>query len=169
MVDSPAELEPEIWDVPLEGKQVVVGLGNRYMTDDGIGIRVAEELRGRELGGRVLVFEYQTLELSLLWQLRGASRIVVVDALRSGGSAGTVSTYSITPREGPLLELPSPHAIQLHDTFDLANLSGMLPCPVTLIGVEPSSCDPGEGLTQAVSAAIQPAVDAVVQALEIGP
>ncbi len=115
---------------------------------------VAKELRHRDLGAGVLVFEYQTLELSLLWQFRGASKIIVVDAMRSGGSPGTVSTYAIAPRDGPLLDLPSLHSLQLYDMFDLASLSETLPCPVTIIGVEPSNCNPGEGLTEPVSAAV---------------
>jgi hydrogenase maturation protease len=168
MADKPAELGPDIWDVSLEGKLVVIGLGNPYMMDDGIGLQVAKELRHRDLGGGVLVFEYQTLELSLLWQFRGASKIIVVDALRSGGSPGTVSTYAIAPRDGPLLDLPSLHSLQLYDMFDLASLSATLPCPVTIIGVEPLNCSPGEGLTEPVSAAINQAVDAVVRALGNG-
>jgi hydrogenase maturation protease len=165
MTYEAAEEELDVWEPSYEGKRVVIGLGNPYMKDDGVGLLAAEELRRRELGPGVLVYEYHSLELSLLWQFRGASKIIIVDALRSGGSPGTVSTYTITPREGPLLELPSLHALQLYDMFDLANQSGMLPCPLTIIGVEPSACDPGEGLTEAVSAAIPQAVDAVLQEL----
>jgi Ni,Fe-hydrogenase maturation factor len=52
--------------------------------------------------------------------------------------------------------------------FDLASRSATLPCPVTIIGVEPLNCSPGEGLTEPVSAAINQAVDAVVRALGNG-
>lgn len=165
MTDDGAEPEPDISEASFEGKRVVVGLGNPYMKDDGVGILVAKELRRRNLGAGVLVYEYQALDLSLLWQFRGASMVIVVDALRSGGSAGTVSTYSIKPREGPLLQLPGLHALQLYDMFDLANQTGTLPCPVTIIGVEPGDCNPGEGLSQEVSASIPRVVDAVLQEL----
>ncbi len=160
-----AEQDPDLSQVPVEGKSVVIGLGNPYMKDDGVGIEVARELGRRALGPEVLVFEYQTLELSLLWQFRGASKIVIVDAMRSGGRVGTVTTHAIAPRDGPLVDLPGLHSLQLYDMFDLANQSGTLPCPVTIVGVEPSDTNPGEGLTELVSAAVMPAADTVVHAL----
>jgi len=166
MISTADEHDPDTSQVPVEGKSVVIGLGNPYMRDDGVGIEVARELGRRGLGPEVLVYEYQTLELSLLWQFRGASKIIIVDAMKSGGSIGTVTTHRITPREGPLLDLPSLHSLQLYDMFDLANQSGMLPCPLTIIGVEPSDCNPGEGLTEPVAAAIQRAADTVIHALD---
>jgi hydrogenase maturation protease len=157
--------QPDTWDASFEGKRVVIGLGNPYMKDDGVGIQAAKQLRHLDLGAGVMVFEYQTLELSLLWQFRGASKVIIVDALKSGGRAGTVSTYVITPRDGPLPALSSLHALQLYDMFDLANQAGLLPCPVTIVGVEPEDCNLGEGLTEEVSAALPRVVDAVVREL----
>jgi len=168
MTDYAAEGELDDWDASFEGKRVVIGLGNPYMKDDGVGIQAAKELKRRDLGVGVHVFEYQTLELSLLWQFRGASKVIVVDAMRSGGTAGTVSTFAITPREGPLLEVPGLHALQLYDMFDLANQGGMLPCPVIIVGVEPADCNPGEGLTERVSAALPLVVETVVRELDSG-
>ncbi len=167
MTDNAAEEELDNWDASFEGRRVVIGLGNPYMKDDGVGIEVAKELRRRDLGTGVLLYEYQTLELSLLWQFKGASKIIVVDALRSGGTPGTVSTYTITPREGPLLELPSLHALQLYDMFDLANQAGMLPCPVTIVGVEPKDCSLGEGLTDDLAAAVLNAANIAIEELQL--
>jgi len=166
MTDYAAEGELDDWDASFEGKRVVIGLGNPYMKDDGVGIQAAKELKRRDLGAGVHVFEYQTLELSLLWQFRGASKVIVVDAMRSGGTVGTVSTFAITPREGPLRSVPGLHALQLYDMFDLANQGGMLPCPVIIVGVEPADCSPGEGLTERVSAALPQVVEAVVRELD---
>jgi len=151
------------FDVSFDGKLVIIGLGNPYMKDDGVGIQVAREMMRRDLGPEVVVQEHQALELSLLWQFSGASKILVVDALRSGGPPGTVSKYSIVPREGPLTELPNLHSLQLFDMFDLANQSSLLPCPVTIVGIEPECTDPGEGLTEGVSSAIPKAVESILE------
>jgi len=167
MTEETAEQDPDILGASFEGKRVVIGLGNPFMKDDGVGILAAKELRHRDLGVGVLVYEYQTLELSLLWQFRGASRVIVVDALRSGVTPGTVSMFAITPREGPVLDLPSLHALQLYDMFDLANQAGMLPCPVTIVGVEPKDCSLGEGLTDDVAAAVPKAVELVIEGLRL--
>ena len=137
------------------------------MKHDGVGIQVAKELRHRDLGVGVLVFEYQMLELSLLWQFRGASKVIVVDALGSGGYAGTVSTCTMAPREDSLFELPSLHALQLHDMFDLASQAAMLPCPVTIVSVEPKDCSPRESVTGDLTAAVPRAAEAVNEELTI--
>jgi len=168
MTCTAAEDETDLWGASFEGESVVIGLGNPYMMDDGVGIQAAKELKRKDLGAGVRIYEYQTLELSLLWQFRGASKVIVVDALRSGGTPGTVSTYFITPKEGPMLELPSLHALQLYDMFDLASQAEALPCPVTIVGVEPESCNPGEGLTEKVSAALPRVLEAVVRELGRG-
>ena len=160
-----AGADQDPWELSFKGKRVVIGLGNPYMRDDGVGTLVAEELRRRELAG-VVVYDCQALDLSLLWQFRDASKVVVVDAVASGGVAGSISTYAIKPRGGSLLELPSLHSLQLFDLFDLAGQNGTLPCPVTIVGVEPKDCSPGEGLTEEVSAAIPRLVDSVIRELE---
>lgn len=156
----------DLFEESFKGKRIVIGLGNPYMKDDGVGIRVAEELRRRSLGETIVVYDYQALDLSLLWQFKDAAKVVVVDALASGARPGSISTYSIRPTEGALETLPSLHALQLYDLFDLASQSGTLPCPVAIIGVEPRDCSPGEGLTEEVSASIPRLVDSVLRELE---
>lgn len=133
---------------------MVLCLGNRYLRDDGVGINVADRLRGHALGEDVLVDVSQTADFSLLWQYSGASKIIVVDALKSGAPPGTVSKYRIVPNRGPLVSVPGQHELQLHDIFDIANQAGLLDCPVTIIGVEPKDCGVGEGLSPELANAI---------------
>jgi hydrogenase maturation protease len=146
----------------LSGKSVVLCLGNRYLGDDGIGIRVADALNGM-LGGDVLVEASQTMDLPLLSQYEGASRLVVVDSLKSGARPGEVSRYTLVPNGRPLQALKGPHSLELHDFFDIAWQTGLLGCPVTIVGVEPKDCGVGEGLTKELEGAI-PRVVAEVEA-----
>jgi hydrogenase maturation protease len=141
----------------LSGKSVVLCLGNRYLRDDGIGIRVAEALKG-ELGSDVLVEASQTMDLPLLSRYEGASRVVVVDALTSGAKPGEVSRYALAPSGKPLEALNGSHSLHLQDYFDIAWQAGLLRCPVTIVGVEPKECGIGEGLTDELERAIPRAV-----------
>jgi hydrogenase maturation protease len=145
----------------LSGKTVVLCLGNRYMRDDAIGIRVGEALRGLRLRKDVLVDACQTVDLPLLSRYGGASKVIVVDALKSGARPGAVSRYAIAARVGPIRSLPGSHGLQLHDIFDVARDTGLLTCPVVIIGVEPKDCSVGEGLTPELQAALPNAVAAV--------
>lgn len=158
----------EPWDVSFEGKTVVVGLGNPYMRDDGIGIQAARSLRGKNLGDRVFIYETQGMELSLLWQFKGARKIVVLDALKSGQRPGTVTRHTVVPDENQASRLPNLHALQLYDLFDLATGAELLPCPVVIIGVEPEDCSPGEGLTGRLADALPMVVKAAIKELGAG-
>lgn len=152
----------------VEGKIVVIGLGNVFMRDDGIGIHVATELRRHNLGRDVLVYDYQEMDLSLLEYFQGASKVVVVDALKSGKPPGTVSKYLIATRQGPLLQLPNLHGLQLFDLFDLANQAGLLSSPVVIVGVEPKDCSLGEEMSEELVTALPRAVGEVIKELRIG-
>lgn len=146
------------------GKTVVVCLGNPYMKDDGVALAAAKRLRQRHLGGNALVFERQSIDLALLWQFRDAKKVIVVDAIESGDVPGTISRYSIVPREGPLLELPNLHGLELHDAFDIGQ-ANILSCPVTIIGVQPKDRGAGEGLSEELINALPRVVTVVMEEL----
>lgn len=143
------------------GKTVVLCLGNPYLRDDGVGVAVAKELQRRNLGEGTLVRAHQTFDLWLLSEFSGASRLFIVDAVRSGSSPGTVTEFEVAPRPGPLSSLPGLHSLELHDLIDFASRMGLLSCQVTIIGVEPKNCEVGEGLSPEVERAI-PEVVALV-------
>jgi hydrogenase maturation protease len=147
------------------GKTVVLGLGNPYLRDDGVGIAIAKELQRRNLGEGTLVRAHQTFDLWLLSEFSGASRLIIVDAVKSGSAPGTVTEYDLAPRPGPLYSLPGLHSFELHDLIDFASRTGLLSCPVTIIGVEPKDCEVGEGLSPEVERAV-PGVVALVAARE---
>src|ERR1700722_1437886 len=159
---------PEPWETSFENKSVVIGLGNRYMRDDGVGNEAARALRARNLGGEVFVYEENGIELSLLWQFRGAKKIVLIDALRSGLSPGAVTRHVIVPGSGEISELRSLHELELYDLFDLATSDELMPCQVVILGVEPKDCSPGEGLTGEMADALPRVVGEALRELVSG-
>jgi len=160
-LEEPAAPDP---DELATGKTVVLGIGNPYLGDDGVGIAVATELQHRSMGGCTLVRAHQTFDLWLLSEYSGASRLIIVDAVRSGSAPGTVTEYEVAPRPGPLSSLPGLHSLGLHDLVDFASRMGLVSCPVTVIGIEPKDCKVGEGLSPEVKRAI-PEVIALVTAM----
>ncbi len=136
------------------GKTVVVCVGNRYLRDDGIGIHVADQLVGHDLGEGVIVEACQTADLSLFWQYSGASKVIIVDSVKSGTPPGTVSRYTISPNQKAIASLPGLHSAQLSDMFDVASQTGLLTCPVAIIGIEPKDCGIGEGLSDELASVL---------------
>lgn len=150
----------------MKEKMVVIGLGNSYMKDDGLGIRVAEVLKQREFGRNVSVQTHSEMDLTIIEDLKSASKVVVVDALKGGKQPGTVSKYTVTPRKSDLSELPSLHSLALHDVLDLAMSSGILTCPVVVVGVEPKDVSLGEGLSAEVESSLPKAIETVIEELD---
>jgi hydrogenase maturation protease len=135
------------------------------MGDDGFGLRVAQALKRKGLGENISVQEHPEMDLAIIGNLRDASKVIIVDALRSGKEPGTVSKYTFTRRTQDLAELPSLHSMKLSDLLDIAASSGILTCPVVIVGVEPKADSPGTELSVEVELALPKAVDAVIKEL----
>lgn len=63
-------------------KVLVLGVGNPILSDDGVGIHVARELKKRRLAG-VDVEELAASGLELLDVVRGYDKVVIIDAIQT--------------------------------------------------------------------------------------
>jgi hydrogenase maturation protease len=133
---------------------IVVGIGNPLMGDDGVGIEVAKAVKKLNLGRSVLVLERQIMDISVLDSAEGASKLVIVDAVKSGRPPGSVVKFRAGGPLSPVLRLPTSHEQNLHDILTLARKSGMHPPPTVVVGVEPADCTPGKGLSKDVTGAL---------------
>lgn len=69
----------------------VVGCGDALRADDGAGLALVRELREAGVPPGVRLVDGGTAGMDVAYQLRGAKRVIVVDAARTGAAAGTVS------------------------------------------------------------------------------
>jgi hydrogenase maturation protease len=140
---------------------VVVCIGNPLMGDDGFGIEMAKVLGKLNLGREVLVLERQTMDVSILDSAKGASKLVIVDAVKSGRPPGSLVKFTAGEPRSPALRVPLSHEQSLHDILALARKSGIhLPLTV-VIGVEPGDCTVGKGLSAEVKEALPRALEEV--------
>ncbi len=134
---------------------LVLGIGNTLLSDDGVGVRIVESLRGDADMARRMLVDGGTLSFSLLTQLEDAQAMLVVDAANLGAAAGTVRVYEsdamdqFIRRAGPR----SVHEVGLADVMDMARLHGCLPPQRALVCVQPERVEWGEALSPAVEAA----------------
>lgn len=94
-------------------KTIVVGLGNPILGDDGVGWKVAEEVK-RHLGKYpdVVVECYSLAGLSLMEQLIGYERVILIDSLNTGRhEQGEVITFTLDMLE----DLTYGHSASAHD------------------------------------------------------
>lgn len=132
---------------------LVLGIGNLIMTDDGIGVRVVQRLAAsHRFPPGVAVVDGGTLGLDLLPMLEGIDRLLIVDAVETGGPPGTMAR--LAGEEIPLAFRTklSPHQMGLQDLLAVADLQGNLPGEMVLWGVQPESVEVGMELTAAVAA-----------------
>lgn len=152
----------------MNGGALVVCIGNDLVADDGVGSAIYTELARRTLPPGVRLMLLGLGGIDLLEQMAGERLLIVVDAVQLGGVAGTV--VEIPWRDAP--QLPgrpvSGHGIGLNEAMELgARLyPERMVAEAWLIGIEGACFDQlGKGLSDAVVAAIEPAVERILSRL----
>jgi len=149
-------------------KTVIVGLGNPFLRDDGVGNRVAEILKKRlACHPAIDVLELSAGGLRLMETLVGYDRAIIIDAMCTGRyRTGTVRRLGPDDLEMAL------HATSTHDTsLARALASGgllglVLPRQIDFWGIEARECYTfGETMSQEVARAMPVAVAAVLEDL----
>ena len=94
-------------------RTVVVGLGNPLLGDDGVGWKVAEEVKYRLGDDSAIKVECFSLAgLSLMEQLIDYERVILIDSLNTGQHAqGEVVTFTLDSLE----DLTYGHSASAHD------------------------------------------------------
>ena len=115
----------------------VIGLGNEFLTDDGVGIRVVRMLRESVRPDSVVFEELAVGGLQLLDYIVNFERCIIVDAIVTGQhAAGTLYKFDMSPGEHRM-SLRSSHQIDLGQVLELGRLMGAsLPSKLTVYGVE---------------------------------
>lgn len=124
----------------MKSRTALIGLGNILMRDDGIGVHAVREIEQRfRFTPKIDIMDGGTLGLTLLPLIEAYERVLFVDAVEAGLEPGT-----IVVREGE--EVPaflgsqvSVHQAGLADLMYAAQLAGMMPPEVCLVGIQPQS------------------------------
>ncbi len=116
-------------------KILILGMGNPILSDDGIGLKLAERLREKIRGADVQM--NAMVGLNLLDQIIGYDRIFIIDAMTSpGGSIGEMKVITETNGLGSF-HLFSSHGINIFDLMDLGRRCGYdMPELTAVYGIE---------------------------------
>jgi hydrogenase maturation protease len=167
-------------DAAADGPIVVIGVGNPYRGDDGVGHRVVEALAaevaaqvadgtgcdgrgGRLHRARMLVSDGEPARLIEHW--RGAALAVVVDAVVTGSTPGRLRVWDALACDLPVRAGHSTHAAGIAEARALAAALDALPTRLLVVGVEAAATDDGTELSAPVAAAVPGAVRLVKAAL----
>jgi hydrogenase maturation protease len=75
-------------------KVVVFGFGNLLCSDDGVGLHVIDALGKESVNNNIDLREGLT-GLDILDAMKGCERIIIVDAIQTGGEPGTIYLFSL--------------------------------------------------------------------------
>lgn len=134
-------------------RAIVIGIGNTFMGDDGIGPVVARALQAR-MPEETEVVIGETAGMALMPYFLKGVPVLVVDALSAGAEPGAI--FRFTPDDGGILELRSNtlHGCGLPYLVTTARLAGIEP-DVTVYAVQVGDVHPDpDTLTPSVSRSV---------------
>lgn len=145
---------------------LVIGVGNRWRKDDGVGLEIVERLRWWQLVETDIVATDDVLSLVDRWY--GQDVVVVVDAVQSGALAGTVHRIDATAAPLPAVwTFASSHQVGLAHAVEIGRAFERLPTRLVIVGIEGEDFGIGRGLSSPVAGAIPEALGAVASYLPV--
>jgi len=149
-------------------KVLIGGIGNVLLGDDGVGPYVARLLDARyEFGDNVEIADLGTPALDLIDQLNANDAVIFIDSIDTEASAGTVMLYRKADimRHSPAVRM-DPHSPALVDALLSAELFGVAPADVLLVGIKAETFNVGCSLSKPVEAALDEAIAEVLNELD---
>ena len=142
---------------------LLIGVGNPYRRDDGVGPLVADEVSRR--GGHAVQCDGEPVGMLLAWER--ADLAVVVDAVvcapSTPGRIHRTTVDGLSPGRG----VTSSHGLSLPDAVALAAALGRMPGRLVVYAVEAADVSLGVGLSDEVAAALPGLVDQVLGELGV--
>jgi hydrogenase maturation protease len=147
---------------------IVIGIGNRFGGDDGVGPAVADRFRHQCREVPVIETDGEPARLVEAWD--NAEIVVLVDAVRSGAAPGTRHRMVLDETHGPealggISAPTSSHGAGVAEAWALGRALGRTPNRLVVLGIEGACFEPGHGLTPEVARAVPATAAAICQEL----
>ncbi len=147
-------------------KIVILGVGNLLLSDEGVGVHVANELMKMDLPPEISVVEGGTDGFGLIGFITEADRLILVDAVKGGGAPGSIYHFDIDEiQDSPPGFKTSVHQIGILEVISLLSLTGKKP-RTTIIGVEPKSLEMSMELSPEVKDKIPRMIELILAELK---
>jgi hydrogenase maturation protease len=141
---------------------VIIGVGNPYRRDDGVGQAAAEALAEKLPAIKVVLLDGEPTRLVDAWE--GHQVAIVLDAVRRGDPPGTIHRFLVGTEPLPEAFLhPSTHGAGLESAVALGRALDRNPEEMIVYGIEPADMTEGNELSEAVEAALPGLVDELAE------
>jgi len=146
----------------INNSMLVIGLGNKYRKDDGVGLYTAEKIKAMKLDDvKVIDGVSDGAALMNIWSNDNA--VFIIDAVISSAKSGTVYRFDALNETipGEIFTGYSTHSISLVESIELAKSLGEIPDSLIVFGIEGIDFSAGIGLTPEVESAAYKVIDLI--------
>jgi hydrogenase maturation protease len=134
-------------------KTLLIGVGNVYRSDDGVGIDVVRRI-GKQAPAGVSILEASGEGAALLDAWAEAAAVILVDAVQSGAPPGTIHRLDALKEPIPSRFFHySTHSFSVAEAVELARALNQLPPRLIVFGIEGKNFAAGESLSAEVEEA----------------
>ncbi|HEY9682979.1 MAG TPA: hydrogenase maturation protease [Oculatellaceae cyanobacterium] len=147
LIDNAATVKPVL----------IIGCGNLLRGDDGVGPVLVRRLFELGLPPIVRLADGGTAGMDVAFAMDGAKEVIIVDACKSGGGAGTLYELPGEEIESPPLASINLHAFRFDHAIAFGRwlLKERYPEKVTVYLIEAASMEPGDSLSEPVKKAME--------------
>ena len=130
---------------------LVLGIGNILLRDEGVGVRVIEQMRKMHLPDNVELVDGGTAGADLLDALAERRKVIVIDAVQADCEPGTVLRFTADDLVQPDGVGMSLHELGLGEALTMTRQLGCAPEDVVVFGIKPKDISCGLELTEEIA------------------
>lgn len=146
---------------------LLIGIGNEYRSDDGVGLLVARMIRDKKLPS-VVVKEESGEGAALMEAWQGFENVILIDAVTSGAKPGTIHRLDVKA-ETISREFfhYSTHAFGVADAIEMARAMNTLPPKLLVYGIQGENFTAGTNISPVVQKAVKRIIEQIVSEVEV--
>mgnify|MGYP001165939697 CR=1 FL=1 len=142
-------------------KTLVIGVGSVLRSDDGLGVRVIDELQKEKFPPEVKLLSGDISGLELIKYFPQFQRIIIIDAADIKDKPGTVKLFKSSEiKKSDFANIVSTHGMTLLETLTLAEKLD-ISSKIIIIGIQPQNTSFGLSLTPEIEEKIPSIVSLV--------
>lgn len=141
----------------VSGSKRVIGIGNEFRGDDGVGPLLVRQLRQRKDFEKIEFLECSGDTTVLFEKWNPRDEVILVDVICSGGQAGSIYKFDAlsAPLPSDLFPSVSTHVLDVSRSIELARSLGRLPKKLLVFGIEGKSFQTDSKLNLKVKKAME--------------
>jgi hydrogenase maturation protease len=148
-------------------KTLLIGIGNEYRSDDGVGLLVVRMIRRKQLPS-VIVKEESGEGAALMESWQGFQNVIIVDAVSSDAKAGAVFRIDAKKDTVPIKFFHySTHAFSVSEAIELARVMNVLPPKLSVYGIEGNDFTAGTTISLLVQQAAHKIIEQIVKEMQL--